>query len=81
MQVDQPRRDQLATGVEYPGGSPGVNGALNRTNLTETDSNITLARKPLTGVQHIGITHEKIKLFSGIRRPQDSGRYGAKRKQ
>ena len=81
MQVNQPGRDQLASRVKYPCGTAGVNGAVNRTNLTVTDSNITLARKSLTGVQHIGITNEKIKLFSGIRRPQDSGRHGAKRKQ
>jgi hypothetical protein len=40
VQVDQPRRDQLASRVKYPCGSRGFNGGLNRTNLAVTDADI-----------------------------------------
>ena len=50
MEVDQARGDQLAGRVKYPGGSPRVDRGFDRSNLPEADTDITLARKSLTGV-------------------------------
>ena len=62
MQVDQSRRDQLATGVEHPKRARGGNVALDRFDQAIADANVAPAAQRLARIEHIGGLDQEIEL-------------------
>ena len=62
MQVDQPRRYQLATGVHYPERAVCGDCRSNRLDQAIADADIAFTRQPLAGVEHVGVSNQKVEL-------------------
>jgi hypothetical protein len=67
VQIDQPWRDELATGIDPLHGSVGGDAGQDGGDLTVPDPDVTLAPQPLTRVQHLAVGHDQLVLERRVR--------------
>jgi hypothetical protein len=62
MQVDEPRRDELAGGIEHPLRPRGRDVGLERLDDAVADADVALGAERLARVEHFATLHHEIEL-------------------
>ena len=73
VQIDQPRRHQLAAGIEHAIGAFWRDAGLDRFDHPVANADVALAAQLLARVEHVGVAHQQIELVVRSHRREHCG--------